>query len=277
MLLKASRLLTYTASLLAIVAMPMANAANERLMPTGFNCSPDCAFDFSSLNGTVGYSVSGSTGTLTYTGTSGNVVLPDEAVAAGTPGTGEPDGQFGYSVSPFFSPPFTNIGDPFSITIEFDTSLLAGAFGGFQANAANSDVDINGAVLQDGSLAPVVTAAPDNTQLTGDLLTSDIFEFGYLDDEIEAGSSGSTLIIDFFGNIDAGNTLISGVMPGDSFSQGQLNINIANIAGYNRNQGWWEQNWSGTANVNVVVPVPAAFWLFASAIAAVFGARRVRA
>ena len=277
MLLKTSRLLTFTASLLAIVAMPLANAANERLMPTGFNCSPDCAFDFSSLAGSVDYSVSGSTGTLTYTGTSGNVVLPDDAVAAGTPGTGEPDGLFGYSVSPFFSPPFTNIGDPFTITLEFDTALLAGSFGGFQADSGNSAVDINGAVLQDGSLAPVVTAAPDNTQLTGDLLTSDIFEFGYLDDEVEAGSSGSTLIIDFFGAIDNGNTLISGVMPADSFSQGQLNINIDNIAGYNRNQGWWEQNWSGSANVNVVVPVPPAFLLFGSAIAAVLGLRRARA
>ena len=160
--------------------------------------------------------------------------------------------------------------------MEFDIALLAGSFGGFQANSAGSSVDINGAVLQDGSLAPVVTAAPDNTQLTGDLLTSNIFEFGYLDDEIESGSSGSTLIIDFFGNIDAGNTLISGVMPADSFSQGQLNINVANIAGYDRNQGWWEQNWNGTANVNVVVPVPPAFLLFASAVVAMFGARRAR-
>lgn len=249
-------------------------AANERIMPTGFDCSPDCFNDFSSLSGAVTYSVSGSTGTFSYVGTAGNVVLRDEDVAVGTSGTGDPDQLNGYGINGFHLVPFTSSPEKFEFSFSFDTALLAGANGGFQTSAGA--LDVNGAVVQDVGGAAVSTI--NGIALVGDLLTSDIFEFGYLDDEIEAGSSGSTLIVDFLGLVTVGSSLISDVADPNALAQGQATISLSNIGSYDRNTAWYDQNWSGDANINVVVPVPPAALLFASALVSLlgFGSRKAK-
>lgn len=251
----------------------VSHAANERLMPSGFDCSPDCFNDFSSLNGDVTYSVVGTTGTFSYVGTAGNVVLRDEDLDAATLGLGDPDGQNGYAINPFSLNPFSPSPEKYEFSFSFDTSLLSGANGGFTTSSGL--IDIDGATVQ-ASGGSVVTTI-NGVALAGDLLTSDIFEFGYLDDEIEAGSSGSTLIVDFFGVVDAGNSLIADIADPLGLAQGMATISLDDITNYNRNIAWYEQNWTGAANVNVVVPVPPAVFMFASAMIGLFGFAAKRA
>lgn len=251
----------------------LSHAANERIKPSGFECSPDCVNDFSSLGGDVTYSVVGTTGTFSYVGTPGNVVLQDQDLDAGTLGLGDPDGQNGYAINPFHLNPFTPSPEKFEFSFSFDTSLLAGANGGFSTSSGS--LDVNGATVQASGGSAVTTI--NGIDLVGDLLTSNIFEFGYLDDEIESGSSGSTLIVDFLGVVDVVNSLIADIAIPLTPAQGQATISLDDIANYDRNIAWYEQNWTGAANVNVVVPVPPAVFMFASAMIGLFGFAAKRA
>ena len=251
----------------------LSHAANARILPSGFECSPDCFNDFSSLNGDVTYSVVGTTGTFSYVGTAGNVVLRDQDLEAGTLGLGDPDGQLGYGINAFHLNPFTPSPEKFEFSFSFDTALLAGANGGIATSSGA--LDVNGATVQ-ASGGSVVTTV-NGIDLVGDLLTSDISEFGYLDDEIEAGSSGSTLILDFLGGLDVVNSLIADIVTPATPVLGQATITLDDIANYDRNIAWYQQNWAGAANVNVVVPVPPAVFMFASAMMGLFGFAAKRA
>lgn len=256
------------------------SASAARIFPAGFDCSPDCFNDFSSLNGDVSYSVSGSTGTLTYTGTPGNVVLRDQDLEIGTSGTGSVDGQVGYPISNIyfdngvFHSIFAGTAPVplFNFSIIFDTSLVAGTNGGFVANSG--DLDINGSVVTTVGSELVTTV--NGEDLTGDLVTSDIVEFGFLDTEIDgAASSGSSFILDFLGNLDVPNSLISDITGGVAPIHGIATISLDDVGSYNRNLKWYEQNWNGSADVNVVVPVPGAIVFFVSGLSLLLGRKWV--
>ena len=151
--------------------------------------------------------------------------------------------------------------------------MLAGA-NGFLTTGGFLDID--GGVAQDTTgLAPVVRTANNDVALLGDLIVSSVTEFGYLDDELEAGSSGSTLIVDFISLLDKSNSVFDDALkPTTAQAVTTATISLGDIGSYDRNIAWYQQNWSGTANVNTVVPVPPAALLFVSGLLSIFGLGR---
>ena len=143
---------------------------------------------------------------------------------------------------------------------------------------AGSDLDFNGIVSQNNAgsftpdanvnLAPVQIVTRDNggnvtgtNELLGDLLTADITDFAFTN---YSGTGDAAIEFSFLGAVDQ---LLSEVAfaTGDTLAQGIAPVVIAS-GDLDASKDWWEYEWVGSASANVVVPVPAAFWLLGSAM-----------
>lgn len=201
-------------------------------------CTPDFSIGVSSVN--FDYLNNG-TGTLTINGLVGNATFAD----------GQLQGISGDSTHTVYGALPPSLGgvatdDIFSLTATIDTS---GA-------VTSSNITMNGRV----GFNPAVVSA-NGTTLDGNLITgATIDQLGWISNKI-----------DFTGIFDASSLLyiagfedtVSGLLSITSFDTGSEVV--------------WNSDWSSSsATLDVVVPVPAAFWLFLSGLTALISTTRRR-
>jgi len=147
--------------------------------------------------------------------------------------------------------------ESFNLTATFDTgtgALLSGSF------------DLNGIVRD--NITPT-TIYYDGTSDPDGLLKGDLDEFGWSGTGQNSGllefkwNNGDGIIADLFGTV--GGIILNVFDTGSSFT-GSANFN----------DDIFTQDWSGTAQGDVFVPVPAALWLFGSGFGVLAGFARIR-
>lgn len=166
-----------------------------------------------------------------------------------------------------------NLPEVFDLTVDLDGSgnILSGSFvldgvvtflggAGFPAALNLNGVDYNGF-----------------NHSSGHLLSGDLSAIGWAD---KAGSSGA--VIEFLFN-GAGGLIAEGPLAentGTPYSGGGMILDITSTSLSNEqfeNGAFLTQSWNGTLGTgNVFVPVPAAVWLFGSALLALVGVRSRR-
>lgn len=224
--------------------------------------SGGCGPDFAILDAAVSYSYDGSIGTLTVDGTAGNSSFldgqlspwPDESEVIGALAGKDPD----VSINVL---PATAGNDDFLLTMTVDGS----------GNLIGGSMTMNGKVAQffsslnntnpDFQTAGLYTATSANgTLLDGALISgSSITDMGF----------GNTAL-DFRATLDPASLLtVAGF--GDRAS-GVLSLNGISTASGNIE---WDTGWTAaSATLDVVVPVPAALWLFLSGAGLLFTTAR---
>jgi len=237
------------------------NSANAALLGTVCTFAGGCGPDFAILGASADYVYNGSVGTLTISGTTGNASFlpgqlepwPDATETMGALAGKDPD----ISINVLAATALGN--DNFSLTMTVDGagSLLGGSMtmNGKVAQFFSSLNNTNPAFQTPG----LYTAKSANgTALDGALISgSTITSMGF---------NAST--IDFYAALDPGSVLsVAGFG-----TTGSGIIGLTNISGSGNID--WGTNWTATASLDVVVPLPAALWLFLSGIAVLFSTSR---
>lgn len=253
-----------------------AHAAQVRIYESGLtSCHPNCAPDFSILNRTVNYTVVGNTGTfeILYTGFFNNdVTLANDDVHVDDVST-HADAADGFDGYTYWSLGVASARQ--EISFEIDISAFTSQYNNSEdLTVSSGTVDINGTVLAYGSTSTLRDFT--GASLSGDLVTSSIDRIGFNDDDIVGGNTGTSFVVDFLGSLDSGNSLIQNIVATNNSVYGVVSVtNLAGVGGaYDYNSNWWEQSFTGTITANVVVPVPAAAWLFVSSICGLFCLKR---
>jgi hypothetical protein len=213
-------------------------------------CGPDFTIAMTSIG--YDYTAGSNTGVLSINGTVGNASftdgqLDDTWVNTAHGITGNPYGSTSLGV---FGAPFSTVGnDLFSFQLQVDGS----------GNVLGSNMTMNGLVgVFDSGMQTAISS--NGTLLDGNLITGGTIS--------QIGWDGSAL--DFLGNIDSGSLLtvagyrnhLGGILTLNSISTGTI---------------VWNEDWTASASLStldVVVPVPAAFWLFVSGLAGLISITR---
>jgi len=122
----------------------------------------------------------------------------------------------------------------------------------------NSNITMNGRVVA-FDLGLHVAKSYNGTAIDGNLITGGSIT--------QIGWNANTL--DFIGNID-GSSLLTAAGFGNGVS------GVLSMSGTISNGGTirWDQSWTAAGTLDVVVPVPAAAWLFASGLITLFSVSR---
>ena len=250
--------------LLGIVLLGTQSVANAALLGT-CTFAGGCGPDFSILNAAAVYDWDdASSGTLTITGAVGNVSTlpgqlepwPDASEMTGILAGTNPD------VSIPVNPATVQGNDDFllSLTVDGAGALQTGSLSmngkvekffssfnnsntNFQAPGGYTAISANGTVL-DGAL---IAAGSTITALG---FSGNVFDFDFT-------LHPSSVLAQAFSSSGEGIATLTNI----SSSSGSIE---------------WTQDWSATANLDVIVPLPAAFWLFLSGMAALFSVSNSR-
>jgi len=219
-----------------------ANAALLGVCTFPAGCGPDFAITGAAVN--YSYNAGTDQGVLTYNSTVGNASFLD----------GQLDPSWAYGNTSLTVRQATSTGNDdftFKLTVDGSGNLLLGS--------GNSDITMNGQVMAFDSGAGGIQIAPsfNGTPLDGTLITGGtIAQLGW-------NATG----LDFTGSINSSSLLTSaGFGTGVSGILNLSNISTGNIV--------WNQNWGATGVMDVVVPLPAAFWLFLTGLTALFSVSR---
>jgi len=197
--------------------------------------SAGCGPDFFIEGALVDYSYNNGTneGVLTYNSTVGNASFLAGQLDAGWEST------YGRISIPVLAASGGNDALSFSLTVDGSGNLISGS------------LSMNGKVI--GFPGGVVAPSSNGTLLDGNLIVGGtIAQLGW-------DPTG----LDFIGSINSSSLLTTaGFGTGLSGVLNLSNISTTNIV--------WNQNWSATGVMDVVVPLPAAFWLFLSGLTALF-------
>jgi len=206
-------------------------------------CGPD--FAIAGMNINYAYNGGSNTGVLSINGTVGNASFTDGQLDSSWTNTTHSitGNAYGSTSLGVYGAPFSSVGnDLFSLSINLDGS----------GNVLGSSVSMNGLVgVFDAGMQTAVSA--NGTLLNGSLITS-----GSID---QIGWNNS--VMDFTGYIDA-SSLLTAAGYGTGLG-GVLSLNAASIT-TSTGAIQWDENWSASGALDVVVPVPAAFWLFFSGL-----------
>jgi len=214
-------------------------------------CGPDFAITgMGAINYT--YNAGTDTGVLNINGTVGNASFLagqldntwENTLYAGGPNAGNPYGRTSLMVLGGTNSSAGNDDFALNITVDGTGALIS------------SSVTMNGAVgVFDGGFVKAISAS--GLTLDGNLI---------LDGSItQLGWSGTT--IDFLGSIGGSSLLATDYGTSLGGVLGLSNMDIGAVQ--------WDQSWSAqSATLDVVVPVPAAAWLFASGLIALFATSR---
>ncbi|MGB5324590.1 MAG: VPLPA-CTERM sorting domain-containing protein [Pseudomonadales bacterium] len=250
----------YVQALFASVLVMLAFGAKADLVfPSGI-CGHDtngfetCAVDVASLNGNVTYTWNGSVGHLQFSGTPGNARFrPDQNVGNWS----SPSDPFGAGLNVISAGGTTE-------TFTFDFYLdAAGEF------VSGGTVDVDGYVLG-GFSGGMQNATLNGVSLNGTLIEGNIFDAG-------GAVQGSAAVFDFRYFINTSTSKLSDAFPSLDDSIGQMSV--TNITGCDIGAGCdpFTTSWTGSgATANVFVPIPAALWLFGSALLGLGVVRRGR-
>lgn len=208
-------------------------------------CGPDF---FTPVTANYVYNAGSDSGVLTLSGNVGNSAFLDGQLDSTWANTinhlGNP-----YGNNPLLVLPGTGTGPSPSTNDEFNLSFTVDGNGNLIAGT--NDVTMNGRVIAvDSNVAGNLSTAIsyNGTALDGSLITGGTIE--------AIGWAGS--VLDFTGQIDGSSLLTTA-----GYGQGltgilSLGSTVPNIV--------WDQSWSGNGTLDVVVPVPAAVWLFVSGL-----------
>jgi len=206
-----------------------------------------CGPDFNIIGMSIDYSYNGgsNTGVLSINGTVGNASFLDGQLDSTWVNTthsitGDPYGSTSLTV---LGAPFSAAGnDNFSLSINVDGS----------GNVLGGNATMNGLVgVFDGGAQTALSS--NGTLLDGNLITGGTIS--------QIGWNNSAL--DFVGSINS-SSLLTTAGFGTGLS-GLLSLTPASISSSSGNIEW-DENWSASGTLDVVVPVPAALWLFISGL-----------
>ncbi len=237
------------------------NSAGAALLGDVCTFAGGCGPDFAIIGANAGYVNNGGGGTLTISGTTGNASFlpgqlepwPDASETTGALAGSDPD----ISINVIAATDSGN--DDFFLTMTVDAA----------GNLLNGSMTMNGKVAQffsslnntnpDFQTAGLYTATSANgTALDGALISgSTITAMGF-----------NATTIDFRADLDP--TSVLSVAGFGAVGSGI--ISLSNFAGATDID--WSTDWTATATLDVVVPVPAALWLFLSGIAVLFSSAR---
>lgn len=226
-----------------------ANAALVGACTFAAGCGPD--FNIVGMGAvSYNYNAGSGTGDLIINGTVGNASFIDGQLdpwSSTLYGSGPNAGTaYGNTSLLALGAPASSVGnDNFSLTLTVDSS----------GSIISSSVSMNGFIgVYDGGFVPAVTTG--GTTLNGNLI-----ENGFITD---LGWSGTT--IDFLGGI-GGTSLLAEFGPGLGGVLSLSNLDIGTVQ--------WDQSWTAqSATLDVVVPIPAAIWLFTSGLMALVSVSR---
>ena len=219
------------------------NAALLGVCTFASGCGPD--FNIVGMNIDYSYNGGSDTGVLSINGTVGNASflngqLDDTWVNTTHSITGNPYGSTSLSV---VGAPFSTAGnDNFSLSINVDGS----------GNVSGGSATMNGLVgIFDGGMQTAISS--NGTLLDGNLITGGTIS--------QIGWNDSTL--DFIGSINSDSLLTTA-----GFGTGLSGVLALNSASISSSSGTivWNEDWTASGTLDVVVPVPAAIWLFISGI-----------
>jgi len=218
-----------------------ANAALIGVCTFASGCGPDFAISGMNINYT--YNGGSSTGVLSIDGTVGNASFTDGQLDSAWVNTTHSitGNTYGSTSLGVYGAPFSSVGnDQFSLSINLDSS----------GSVLGSSVSMNGLVgIFDGGMQTAVSA--NGTLLDGNLITAgSVSQIGW-----------NNTVLDFVGDIDA-SSLLNTAGYGTGLG-GVLSLNQASITS-SSGSIQWDESWSASGTFDVVVPVPAAFWLFIS-------------
>lgn len=251
-------------SFVFLVSMFWVSSAQAALLGT-CTFAGGCGPDFAVLDASVLYNYNGSTGTLTVTGTAGNASFfdgqlnpwPDASEVKGPLAGTDPNVSIPVGVA-------SGLGnDDFLMTLTVDGS----------GNLLSGSISMNGKVEQFFS-----SLNNDNPAFqTPGLYTATSANGTVLDGAlIAAGSSVVAMgfdlnVLDFQMTLDASSLLAQ--------AYGSAGAGILSMSGISSSSGVieWSENWSATGVLDVVVPVPAALWLFMSGLTVLGAVSRKRA
>ncbi|MFQ5642652.1 MAG: hypothetical protein ACE5FQ_03025 [Thiogranum sp.] len=217
-----------------------ANAALLGVCTFAGGCGPDFAV---TSTDPIDYTYNSGTGTgvLSFSGTVGNASFLD----------GQLDPSWAYGNTSLSVIPATSSGDDafiLSLTMDSSGNLLGGS------------LSMNGKVMAYDAGAGGIQIAPsfNGTPLDGNLIVGGAIA--------ELGWNSST--IDFRGSIDPAS-LLTTAGYGTGLG-GLISLNAATNTSSTGNVEW-DESWTATVTgFDVVVPLPAAFWLFLSGLTALF-------
>ncbi len=217
------------------------SSANAALLGTVCTFASGCGPDFAVTSTNpidYAYNTGAGTGVLSFSGTVGNVSFLDGQLDPAF------SSQFGSTSIPVLSATGGDKAFLMSLTIDSTGNLISGS------------LSMNGRVV--GFPGSVTATSANGTLLDGNLIVG-----GAID---QLGWDNSN--IDFTGSIDPTSLLsIAGYGTGLS---GIISLNAATNTSSTGNVEW-NESWSAAVNgFDVVVPLPAAFWLFLSGITALF-------
>ncbi len=237
--------------LLLLGAQSVVNAATIGVCTFAGGCGPD--FNIVSVSVDYAYNAGIDEGVLTITGVGGNVSFLEGQLDATWSATYEaldPSklGRISIPVTSIPGGPYqtvaTNKDFSLTVTVDGNGSVVAGGA---------SNVTMNGAAWVNPSVGTAISA--NGTALDGTLIT------GGSVNQIGSGGTG----IDFVGNID-NSSLLTTAGFGTGFG-GVLGLgSITTTSGVVE----WNKSWESLSGntLDVVVPVPAAAWLFLSGLTA---------
>jgi hypothetical protein len=232
------------------VFVSQANAAllGASCFQPGNDCPVELALSTSSAQFTV--DGDGSGGTLVLLGTAGNATLTADAVLDGVALT-----------SLLVQPGPLSLNNDFSFSVKVDGNGDYEGLGSFSLNGRING-GFNPGLVSSGysPFNPVIAA--NGTVLDGVLMSGDLSDSGSV-------VTGNILRFDFLMDLDASS--VFSLAEYGSIGQGNITLttDVTNSA------NTWNTNWSGSnVTFGTAVPVPAAAWLFASALLGMVGLRR---
>lgn len=233
------------------------SSASAALLGNVCTFAGGCGPDFAIIGANASYVNNGGGGTLTINGTTGNASFlpgqlepwPDASETTGALAGTDPD----VSINVIAATDLGNDNFMLNMTVDAAGNLLSGS------------MTMNGRVAQffsslnntnpDFQTAGLYTATSANgTELDGALISgSTITEMGF-----------NATTIDFWAVLDPDSVL---TLAGFGTTGAGI-ISLSNFTGATGID--WSTDWTASATLDVVVPVPAALWLFLSGIAVLF-------
>jgi len=225
----------------ALGLLGFASSANAALLGV-CTFAGGCGPDFAMVGAPVAYDYNVGTGTgeLSINHTVGNASFLDGQLDAGFSST------FGSTSLPVI--PATGGNDAFNMSMTIDGS----------GNLISGSLTMNGKVVGFAGGPPVTATSFNGTLLDGNLIVGGTIN--------QLGSDDISRI-DFLGSINS-SSLLTTAGYGTGLG-GVLSLTQATITS---SSGFieWDEDWTATGSLDVVVPLPAAFWLFLSGLTALF-------